>query len=398
MKINILKNQAGHRKRLREKFTRSGISGFHDYEIIELLLTLGTPRKDCKQQAKEAIVKFKTLRGVLEAPVEDLQEIKGIGPHNIFGIKLVQEVARKFLKEKILEKPICKSSKEIFDYLYHSMRDLKKEAFKVIFLDGKNQIIEIEDLFEGTLNTSSIYPREVIKSAIKNNPVNTLKLLIDLDILETMFPNIRNLTLNKRIFSSETIFQKIESKYEYLVDRKVSDMSVYFAVLLMETYVDEEKNKRRESILKLKLDKQLRFYKFSNKQRENILFLIENRNSLMNLVGSEPSKLELRQLIKKLGVHMKSITYLTESELSVKIPELDFTPLKNALDEIKQNHDLINFQLQIDGYEIQTIFGIKGKKIKQLKSDDDSLSLTISESTKILNNIHNQLMEKVMVI
>ena len=57
----------GHRKRLREKFVKSGLAGFHDYEIIELLLSLGTPRKDCKQPAKEAIKKFKTLRGVLEA-------------------------------------------------------------------------------------------------------------------------------------------------------------------------------------------------------------------------------------------------------------------------------------------------------------------------------------------
>ena len=161
----------GHRKRLREKFIKAGIAGFHDYEIVELLLTLGTPRKDCKRQAKAAIKRFRTLRGVLEAPLDELQEIKGIGPHNVFGIKLVQEVAREFLKEKILEKPICKSSKEVFDYLYHSMRDLKKETFKVLFLDGKNHIIDIEDLFEGTLNMSSVYPREIIKSAIKHNAV-----------------------------------------------------------------------------------------------------------------------------------------------------------------------------------------------------------------------------------
>jgi DNA repair protein RadC len=169
-----IKSQEGHRKRLREKFIRSGISGFHDYEIVELLLSLGTPRKDCKQQAKDAIKKFKTLRGVLEAPMEELQEIDGIGPHNAFGIKLIQEVAREFLKEKILEKPICKSSKEVFDYLYHSMRDLKKEVFKVIFLDGKNQIIDIEDPFGGTVNTSAIYPREIIRSAIKNNAVSLI--------------------------------------------------------------------------------------------------------------------------------------------------------------------------------------------------------------------------------
>jgi len=164
----------GHRKRLREKFIKSGIAGFYDYEIIELLLTLGAPRKDCKQQAKEAIRKFKTLRGVLEAPAEELQQIDGIGPHSAFGIKLVQEVAREFLKEKIIEQPVYKSSQEIFDYLYHSMRDLKKEVFKVIYLNSQNQIIDTADLFEGTINSSSISPREVIEGAIKHNAVSLI--------------------------------------------------------------------------------------------------------------------------------------------------------------------------------------------------------------------------------
>jgi len=164
----------GHRKRLREKFIKSGLKGFHDYEIIELLLSLGTPRKDCKQQAKEAIERFKTLRGVLEAPTEELRQIGGIGAHSAFGIKLVQEVAREFLKEKIIDKPIYKSAQEVFDYLYHSMRDLKKEVFKVLYLNSQNQIIETSDLFEGTVNSSSISPREVIESAIKNNAASLI--------------------------------------------------------------------------------------------------------------------------------------------------------------------------------------------------------------------------------
>jgi len=117
----------GHRKRLRQKFIKSGLAGFHDYEIIELLLTLGSPRKDCKLQAKEAIEKFKTLRGVLEASPEELQQISGIGPHSAFGIKLVQEVARKYLKERIVDKPVYKSAQEIFDYLYHAIVDAISE-------------------------------------------------------------------------------------------------------------------------------------------------------------------------------------------------------------------------------------------------------------------------------
>ena len=162
-------SQEGHRKRLRERFNQSGLTAFLDYEIVELLLTLGTPRKDCKPQAKEAMERYKTLRGVLEAPREELQKIKGITEYNTFVIKLVQEVAREFLKEQVLDKPYCRSSREVFDYLYHSMRDLKKEVFKVMFLDSQNHVLKIENLFEGTLNSSAVYPREIIQSAVKHN-------------------------------------------------------------------------------------------------------------------------------------------------------------------------------------------------------------------------------------
>ena len=163
------KRQQGHRKRLREKFNQSGLSAFHDYEIVELLLTFGTPRKDCKQQAKDAIGKFKTLRGVLEASPEELKDIKGIGEAHIFAIKFMKELSSEFLKEQLKNKPYCKSSKEVFAYLYHTMRDLKKELFKVMFLDSQNKVIGIEDLFEGTLNASAIYPREIVQSAIKHH-------------------------------------------------------------------------------------------------------------------------------------------------------------------------------------------------------------------------------------
>jgi DNA repair protein RadC len=164
----------GHRKRLREKFLKSGLAGFHDYEIVELLLSLGTPRKDCKSPAKEAIKRFQTLRGVLEAPADEIQQIESIGRHSVFGIKLVQEVAREFLKAKILDKPFYSSSREVFDYLYHAMRDLKKEVFKVMYLNSQNQIIDTVDLSEGTVNSSSVAPREVIEGAIKNNAVSLI--------------------------------------------------------------------------------------------------------------------------------------------------------------------------------------------------------------------------------
>lgn len=143
------------------------MDSFLEYEIIELLLTLGTPRRDCKEQAKEALREFKTLAGVLEASPLDLQKIKGIGPHNIFGLKFVHEVSRRFLRERMMKRPYCRSSREVFDYLYHAMRGLRKEEFKVLFLDAKNQILEEKTLFEGTVDSSVVYPREIIKDALR---------------------------------------------------------------------------------------------------------------------------------------------------------------------------------------------------------------------------------------
>jgi len=164
--------EEGHRKRLRERFLKSGIEGFHDYEIVELLLSLGTPRRDCKPAAKEALKRFKTLRGVLEASPEELSAIHGIGPHSAFGIKLVQEVAREFLKAKMLEQPFCNSSKEVFDYLYHSMRGLRREVFKVLYLSSRNQVLETLELPEGTVNSSSVSLRTVIEGAFRYNAVS----------------------------------------------------------------------------------------------------------------------------------------------------------------------------------------------------------------------------------
>lgn len=157
---------AGHRRRLRERFINSGIKGFLDYEIIELLLTLGTPRKDCKQIAKQAIKKFKGLRGVLDASHDDLREIKGIGPMNAFGIKLFQAMAERYAKEKIPKKISLNSAKAVANYLQEKIGKEKKEHFIALYLDARNQLIHEEIISVGTLNASLVHPREVFKHAI----------------------------------------------------------------------------------------------------------------------------------------------------------------------------------------------------------------------------------------
>ena len=157
---------AGHRQRLRERFLTSGLDGFHDYEVIELLLTLATPRKDCKTAAKAILKRFKTLQGAFEAEPRELRKIAGIGPKNLFGIKLIKAVADRYLEKKLIHKDAINDSKALFDYLYHHIGDKRRELFKVIFLNSKNQVIAADTLSEGTLTASSVYPREVIQAAL----------------------------------------------------------------------------------------------------------------------------------------------------------------------------------------------------------------------------------------
>jgi DNA repair protein RadC len=157
---------AGHRQRLRERFLAGGLDGFHDYEVIELLLTLATPRKDCKTAAKAILKQFRTLQGALEASPRELRKIAGIGPKNLFGIKLIKAVADRYLEKKLIQKDAINDSRALFDYLYHHIGDKRRELFKVIFLNSKNQVIAADTLSEGTLTASSVYPREVIQAAL----------------------------------------------------------------------------------------------------------------------------------------------------------------------------------------------------------------------------------------
>ncbi|MFZ5564034.1 MAG: RadC family protein [Thermodesulfobacteriota bacterium] len=160
---------AGHRQRLREKFLASGLSGFHDYEIIELLLTLATPRKDCKEPAKAAMAAFKSLQGVLTASPEELCRIPGIGPNNLFGIRLVKAVADRYLEKALVKRPLVGNSTDLLNYLNHTLRDKQRETFFALFLDAKNRVIDVETLSEGSLTESPVYPREVVKRALAHH-------------------------------------------------------------------------------------------------------------------------------------------------------------------------------------------------------------------------------------
>ncbi len=170
------KDNQGHRERIKEKFLKNGIDGFAEYEILELLLTYCIPRKDTKPIAKELLNKFKSLDNIFKADFDKLFAIDGLGKNSIAFLKLIGDLPSIIYKDelknkKLVNKEILKiSNKDILlNYLRNKIGYEEKEKFYVIYLSSSNEVIEFEENSVGTLDRSSVYPREIYKKIINLN-------------------------------------------------------------------------------------------------------------------------------------------------------------------------------------------------------------------------------------
>jgi len=161
-------------ERPREKLLTYGPSKLTPSELLAIFLRSGIQGKSAVKVANDLITQFGGVKGIFEADKDELLEIEGLGEAKVAQIKAVHALAEVYLKEKMKEHTKITESKDVFDYLYHTMRDLKKETFKVIFLDSANHIIDDEDIFKGTLNVSAVYPREIVKEAIRRNAASLI--------------------------------------------------------------------------------------------------------------------------------------------------------------------------------------------------------------------------------
>ncbi|MGQ9508012.1 MAG: RadC family protein [Thermodesulfobacteriota bacterium] len=156
----------GHRERLRERFRKSGSEGFHDYELLELLLTYGLPRRDVKPIAKALIKRFGSFSGVLDASERELLEVVGMGPISSILIKLVKDLCCLYLEEKMKGRDVLSSPKAVVDFVKMRLSGLPYEAFMVIYLNTKNEVLHYEIIQEGTIDRAVVFPRRIIEGAL----------------------------------------------------------------------------------------------------------------------------------------------------------------------------------------------------------------------------------------
>jgi len=164
----------GHRQRIEEKYEKSGIDGWLDYEVLELALSYAIPRKDTKPIAKELLSRFKTINGILDADKRELQSIKEISEHTALFLKLFKDVAILYAENGIHNRNLLSSPVAVYDYLTVSLKGGVDEEFKMLFLDSRNQLIAVETFKVGTVNRSVVYPRKVVERALYNHAVGVI--------------------------------------------------------------------------------------------------------------------------------------------------------------------------------------------------------------------------------
>jgi len=158
-----------HRKRLRERFHKTGADGMHDYELLELLLTFSIPRRDVKPIAKKLIEEFGGLPGVLDADQEHLEKLVGLGAMSASLIRLVKELYASYLSETMKERDVLSSPDAVINFSRVKLSGLSYEVFMVVYINVKNEVIDYALLQEGTLDNVAVYPRRIIEAALSKH-------------------------------------------------------------------------------------------------------------------------------------------------------------------------------------------------------------------------------------
>ena len=224
-------NAKGHRERVRKKFLENGFNGLEDYEVLELLLFYVIPRKDTKAIAKELIKKFKTLANVLKADTLELKTVNGLGDVAITFLKMMGALPEKIYKDELKNQKLIKDDKNkitdkevLLSFLRNKIGYEDVEKFYVIYLSSSNEVIAFEESSSGTLDRSSIYPREIYKRVIMENAKsiiiahnhpsgNTCPSKCDIDITNEIAKGLKNfgaLLLEHIIITRDSYFSFLE--------------------------------------------------------------------------------------------------------------------------------------------------------------------------------------------
>ncbi len=156
-------------ERPREKLLHRGASALSDAELLAIFLRTGTKGVSAIDLAYNLLDEFSSLRNLFAASLEEFSRAKGVGTAKYVQLQAVLEMSQRYLAETIRRQDAINSPQDTRQYLSSCLRDKPHEVFAALFLDNRHQVIKFEELFQGTIDGASVYPREVVKKALSYN-------------------------------------------------------------------------------------------------------------------------------------------------------------------------------------------------------------------------------------
>lgn len=156
-------------ERPREKLLQRGASALSDAELLAIFLRTGVTGKSAVDLARELLARFGSLTKMFAASEQEFCDIHGMGQAKFVQLQAVLEMARRALQEEMQSGDALNSPRAVREYLQLLLRARQQEVFISIFLDAQHRVIASEELFQGTLTQTSVYPREVVKRALHHN-------------------------------------------------------------------------------------------------------------------------------------------------------------------------------------------------------------------------------------
>lgn len=159
----------GHRTRLKERFLKEGLDSFNTHEVVELMLFYAIPQRDVNETAHLLVERFGSLPGILEADVDDIMAVAGVGAHAATMFKLICAVTRRYAMERGTAELRYTSIGQIGKYLVGLYIGVTVERAYILLFDNSMKLLDVVNAGNGVVNSVNITPRFVIERALKRN-------------------------------------------------------------------------------------------------------------------------------------------------------------------------------------------------------------------------------------
>ena len=156
----------GHRERMKAEFLARGLEGWPDHRVLELLLFYTIPQGDVNDLAHELVERFGSLAGVLDASVEELKKVKGVGDHTAVFLRMHPAVLVRYQGARTRLSAIINSPEEAYAWLEPYFFGARNEMVYVLCLDGKRQVLGVRKVAEGSIELAEVNTRRIAEEAI----------------------------------------------------------------------------------------------------------------------------------------------------------------------------------------------------------------------------------------